>query len=109
MEVVRFYAKQAMAGREPCDGPMCLKVIFYRERPESHFRKGGGLKANAPAFPHTKPDADKLLRAVQDAMKGVVYTDDSRIVDPQVSKRWGKQGCDIWLYTLPETVGELGE
>jgi len=44
-------------------------VDFYFERTESSKRK----------FPTTKPDGDKLLRTVFDALTGVVYADDSQV------------------------------
>lgn len=109
MDVVKFYARRAMAGRPPWDGPLCLKVIFFRERPAGHFRADGSVKPSAPAFPATKPDSSKYMRAVEDAMSQVVYVDDGRLVDSWPSKRWGKPGVLIQLYRLPETVADLGE
>lgn len=110
MEVVSFYAKRAMRERElirPFDGPLCLKAIFFRERPASHYSKRGGLLPSAPAFPATKPDCSKLMRAIEDAMNQIVYDDDGRLVDSWPSKRWGKSGVLIQLYRLPETVAQL--
>jgi Holliday junction resolvase RusA-like endonuclease len=37
----------------------------------------------------TKPDVDKLLRALLDSMTGVVFVDDSQVTKCQVEKRFG--------------------
>lgn len=38
--------------------------------------------------PHTrKPDTDKLIRAVLDALTGLVYTDDSQVIAIRAAKR----------------------
>lgn len=110
MDVVSVYAKRAMRDREltkPFDGPLVLKAIFFRERPLDHYSTRGGLLPSAPAFPATKPDCSKLMRAIEDAMNKIVYVEDGRLVDSWPSKRWGKPGVLIQLYRLPETVGEL--
>lgn len=110
MDVVRFYARQAMRDAripEPFSGPLCLKVIFFRARPKGHLRTNGDVKPTAPAFPATKPDSSKYMRAVEDAMSTIVYVDDGQLVDSWPSKRWGKPGVLIELYRLPATVGDL--
>lgn len=109
MDLVAGYARKVMNGREPWDGPLCLKATFFRERPKGHFRKDGRLKPTAAAFPATKPDASKYMRAVEDALSKIVYVDDSRLVDSWPSKRWGKPGVVIELYQLPETMRDLQE
>lgn len=110
MQVVSFYAKRAMqdAGlTAPLAGPLCLKVIIFRERPKGHLRVNGAVKPSAPAFPATKPDSSKYMRAVEDAMSKIVYGDDGQLVDSWPSKRWGKPGVLIEIYRLPATVADL--
>lgn len=75
------------------EGPLRLEVVFWRARPMSHFgigKNAGVLKAAAPAYPATRPDATKLLRGVEDALTGVFYRDDAQIVHQVVGKRWGE-------------------
>lgn len=109
MARVKRHAEEIMKGREIFTGPLSLKVIFFRERPKGHRRKNGQVKPSAPAFPATRPDSSKYMRAVEDAMSKVVYTDDGQLVDSWPSKRWGKPGVLIQLFRLPETVGELSK
>lgn len=50
-------------------------------------------------MPETRPDADKLLRAVGDALTGVVYRDDAQLTTVVVRKRWAKtEGVLVELY-----------
>ncbi len=73
---------------------MSLEVIFYRHRPASHYgtgRNAGKLKASAPRFPTTTPDLDKLVRAIDDALTGVLWRNDSQVVKIQSRKFYGEQ------------------
>lgn len=74
------------------DGPLYLAVTFRRPRPKGHYgtgRNAGKLKPSAPRFPTTRPDTVKLVRAVEDALTGVVWKDDSQIVHHLLFKEWG--------------------
>lgn len=84
-------AVAAMAGRAPLDGPLTIDVVFYMPRPRSHYRTGKNfdqLRETAPVAPTSSPDASKLLRSIEDAMNGIVFTDDARLVTLLVSKRY---------------------
>lgn len=76
----------------PFDGAVEMEILFVRPRPRSHFGSGRNaqeLKATAPAFPITRPDCDKLSRAVLDALKGIAWRDDAQVVTKTVAKRFG--------------------
>nr|DAV40200.1 MAG TPA: Endodeoxyribonuclease RusA [Caudoviricetes sp.] len=71
------------AGWEPRhDGPVAVTAIFVLPRPKS--------VPKTRKWPHTKPDLDKLQRAVGDALapykRPGVLRDDSRIVEWRASK-----------------------
>lgn len=71
-------------------GPLRVSVVFYLQRPQSHYGRHG-LLPSAPAYPIKKPDLDKLERAIGDALKGVIYVDDSQVIDWHVVKRFGER------------------
>ena len=88
-EIVRQAAIEAMAGRPPIDGPVYLVEVFALPRPKSHYgtgRNSGRVRRGAPALPPTRPDLDKLARAVGDALTGVCYRDDAQVVNLCVAK-----------------------
>ena len=71
---------------EPFDGPLEVSIVFYLARPKTVTR----------AYPSVVPDIDKLDRSTNDALTiAGVITDDARIVDLHLSKRYGEPGADI--------------
>ena len=94
--LVAAAARESYTGA-PLTGPVHLQATFYRERPKGHYGTGRNadvLKATAPAYPCSAPDALKLARLVEDALTKVLYEDDSQIVSERLVK----------LYGLPERV-----
>ncbi len=62
----------------------------------AEFCVGPRPKSSKRVYPSVKPDLDKLIRAVNDACTDVVWTDDSRVVDLHVRKRYGDiPGVDV--------------
>lgn len=62
------------------DQALALDVTFYLPRPPSLPKR--------IIYPMRKPDLDKLTRAIGDSLKGIVYDEDSRIVDLNTRKRF---------------------
>lgn len=46
-------------------------------------------KSAKQTVPSVKPDADKLLRAIFDALTGIAYADDSQVVSVALAKQYG--------------------
>lgn len=88
--IVKAEAKKH-APATPLVGPISVNFTFYMPRPKSHFGTGKNsksLKLSAPAYLIGKPDVLKLARAVEDALTGIIYVDDSQIVDERLSKSY---------------------
>jgi Holliday junction resolvase RusA-like endonuclease len=76
--------------------PIRIAIVFRMRRPAGHFnKKTGALKPSAPRYPATKPDGDKLDRTTWDALTGIVFDDDSRLV------AWS----GVKVYATPGTEG----
>lgn len=93
-------------------GALRVTMTFYRCRPRSHYGSGanaGRVKASAPAYPGTKPDALKLARGVEDALSHVVYVDDAQIVDEYLFKRWCENGEPARTEIMIEEMKEGSE
>jgi Holliday junction resolvase RusA-like endonuclease len=114
-DAVGYTARLAMGGREVFDGLIEATFVFVRQRPKAHYGTGKNerqLKDSAPAAPGSIPDGLKLARAVEDALKGVVYTDDSLIVTHHIGKRychrWEDEHVEVTITLLEtQTVGDL--
>lgn len=80
------------------DGPLGMAVVFELRRPKGHFGSRG-LRPSAPLWPIVKPDCTKLLRAVEDALTGVVWRDDAQVVEQSVTKRYGEpEGAHVAIW-----------
>ena len=87
-EDVRHEAQRHMDGKPPFTGAVRLFVEFSLMPPRTTIRKyqWGWL-------PHTrKPDVDKLLRAVCDALTGVVWCDDAQVCVVALNKHYAWDG-----------------
>jgi len=69
---------------EKIEGPVIAHMEFVFPRPASHFGTGKNaakIKPSAPKRGHqVKPDLSKLIRSTEDALSGIAYTDDARII-----------------------------
>lgn len=104
---VSIAARQAYQG-DLLRGPLQLSLTFYRPRPGGHLGKNGLNKSGRDnPFPITRPDTVKLTRAIEDALTGVIWKDDSQIVRHALAKDWGEPSrVEI---TVAEPTVVLGE
>lgn len=73
---------------------------FWFPRPKAHFNTSG-VKPGAPPNPATRPDLDKLIRSVFDALtQSGVIGDDSQIVRLVGSKAYGLPKLTVQLERL---------
>jgi Holliday junction resolvase RusA-like endonuclease len=93
------------------EGPVTLAMTFMAIRPQAHFgrrRNEKYLRPNMPVHPIGKPDVLKLARAVEDALTGVVWHDDSQVTTELLQKRYGPvPGVYIRVFAsadFPETL-----
>jgi Holliday junction resolvase RusA-like endonuclease len=87
-----------MNGHPPLVGPLRIEVTFAFPRPKGHYRTGryaGELRDSSPVFCSTRPDLDKLLRALGDAITGIVVVDDAQVVAVDATKVYGSPGALI--------------
>jgi crossover junction endodeoxyribonuclease RusA len=66
------------------DGPVRIDILFKLPRPKS-------LSKNV-VHHVKKPDVDKLTRAIFDSLTGVIWTDDSQVVDQHSLKTYAADG-----------------
>jgi len=87
---VRHYASEAMEGHEIMEGPVVLSITIYRAR---GLKSMSGVKRDAALYdlvrPTTRPDSTNLCKAIEDGLSGVVFVDDSQVVETTIRKRYG--------------------
>jgi Holliday junction resolvase RusA-like endonuclease len=100
------------------DGPLAVSMVFTFTRPKGHYRTGRNahlLRDAAPSRPHGMPDLSKIVRSTEDALTGVVWKDDARVVEYVRLGKWYAgtdaadvltvPGCVIRVWRLDELAG----
>ena len=94
--LIKESAKQAMGSSEPLETPVTLYLYIRVCVPKSCTKKRLEAIQNGSEKPIKKPDASNILKSVEDGMNGVVYKDDSQIVNIHVTKVYSSEaGVDI--------------
>ena len=103
-EAVRHETQQAIAAGADTHptGPISVAVTFRMPRPRGHYRTNGQVRDTAPAFyVATRPDLDKLVRAVLDGLTaGGAFGDDAQVADLIATKHYADvdpPGCHIHI------------
>ena len=101
---ISYTAMQEMKFEKPAAGPFHIDLHFVMPRLKSHFgtgKKADVLRDDASEFHVSKPDLDKLVRCVKDALTGVVWNDDSQVCTMTASKTYGvRPGVSIAVKRL---------
>ena len=85
-DLVRFYANLAMIDLAPLDGPVAVYIYVKLAVPKSYSKKRAEACLSGLERPTKKPDWDNVAKSICDAMNGIVYQDDTQIVDAHVTK-----------------------
>ena len=104
--------------RPPLDGALVASMVFTFGRPKGHYRTGRNahlLRDSAPLRPAVYPDLSKILRSTEDALTGVVWADDQRVVEyVRLAKHYAgdaapdvldRPGCVIRVWRLDGLAG----
>lgn len=94
--LIKEAAIEAMGSNEILETPVTLYLYIRAPIPKSSTKKRLEAISKGLEKPIKKPDASNVLKSVEDAMNGVVYKDDSQIVNIHVSKVYSSQsGIDV--------------
>ena len=94
--LVKQSAKEAFGDTDILETPISLYLYIKLPIPKSYSKKRSEACLNGSEKPIKKPDASNVLKSVEDAMNGVVYKDDSQIVNFHVTKVYSPQsGIDV--------------
>lgn len=96
-------------------GPVELCIEFHLLRPGGHYKSDGiALSTQGRRKTHhiSKPDTTKLLRAIEDALTGILWKDDTQVVSQQTRKcyvhQWEQPGALVAIYAIgPEDAERL--
>lgn len=91
-------------------GPVQVTMVAFFPRPKAHYGTGGNsgvVKASAPSWHSSAPDADKLARALGDALtQAGLILDDRLIVAWDISKVYGDPRMEVTVCDAAPIVWE---
>lgn len=79
------------APRKLLEGPLAMKVKVYKPSLKSFSNKKKVAAEDGSLRPITKPDVDNYVKGIKDALKGVMWIDDSQVVDLHISKWYSEK------------------
>lgn len=100
MGTVRSMAAAAMGERRLIDGAIELTITAVWQwpkgiSPKKRLLPGADLKT-------TRPDAGNVAKIIEDSLNAIVWTDDARVSDTHIFKRYGdKPGLTVQVRALP--------
>lgn len=99
---VRAVAKDAMArlGSRPTPDAVRVEIAFDRQVPVSWSRTRKAAHLGQPIV--SGADIDNQVKAILDALNGVVWEDDVQVSDLSVSRRW----ADAHAFRISVTLAE---
>lgn len=68
------------------EGPISMEVKIYKASLKSFSKKKAAQAEEGVLRPLTKPDVDNYVKGVKDALKSVIWRDDSQVVELHISK-----------------------
>jgi Holliday junction resolvase RusA-like endonuclease len=84
---VKDIALRAMRGTVPTRAACILNVTAYVQIPKSWTKRDTQKALDNEIRPTSKPDLSNVVKAIEDALNGAVYVDDSQIIQIHAS-RW---------------------
>ena len=95
--LIAYAASQAMRGAEPISAPVGVKVQAVFPIPASWPQK----RKMAARWHTSKPDGDNILKAIGDALNGIVWADDKQIARTSIAKVYGETpGLHVFVEAL---------
>ena len=94
---IRFYALKAMGDSKVIEGAVRVFVSIRMAVPKSYSQKRREACLNGSDKPLKKPDWDNVAKSICDAMNGIIYVDDTQIVEAHVTKQYAEQSEVIVL------------
>lgn len=86
--LIAVVAQEAMSGADLFQGPVMVEVVMHCPIRPSWSKKKQAMALASEIYPTSKPDADNCLKAVCDALNGIVWRDDTQATDIHMKKRF---------------------
>jgi len=96
--LIKSLAAEAMGSTDPLETPVCVFLYIRHAVPQSYSKKRTEACLSGLERPTKKPDWDNVSKSICDSMNGIVYKDDTQIVDAHVTKVYASEaGVDVMV------------
>ena len=95
----RMVARVAMGSRTPLEGCLKLSIRIYLAVPPSWPKWKRRAALDDDVAPSVRPDLDNFVKAVKDSLNGIVYLDDSQVIELEAGKLYSKNpGVEVEVW-----------
>ena len=95
---IQLCAKQAIGSGEPLKEAVGVYLYVRLPVPQSYSKKRKEACLCGSERPTKKPDIDNVAKAFLDAMNGVIYLDDTQVVELHIKKSYSEvSGVDVMI------------
>ena len=94
---IRFYALKAMGDTKAIQGAVRVFISIRMSVPKSYSVKRREACLSGSEKPLKKPDWDNVAKSICDAMNGIIYVDDTQIIEAHVTKQYAAQSQVVVL------------
>lgn len=84
--VIKSYAAHAMGSSDPLETAVSVFLYVRVSIPQSYSKKRTEACLSGLEKPCKKPDIDNIAKTYLDAMNGVIFKDDTQVIDLHVKK-----------------------
>jgi len=96
--VIKFFAAQAMGSTDLLETPVSVFLYIRHAVPQSYSKKRNESCLSGFEQPCKKPDIDNIVKTFLDGMNGVIFKDDTQVVDLHVKKVYSAvPGVDVMV------------
>ena len=96
--LIKFFAAEAMGSTDPLETPVSVFLYIRHGVPQSYSKKRTEACLSGLEQPCKKPDIDNVAKTYLDAMNGVVFLDDTQVINLHVKKVYSAvPGVDVMV------------
>ena len=96
--LIKFFAAEAMGSTDPLETPVSVFLYIRHAVPQSYSKKRTEACLSGLEQPCKKPDIDNIAKTYLDGMNGVIFKDDTQVIDLHVKKVYSAvPGVDVMV------------